>query len=231
MADGLERLRELVEHVARASNPEAALRALSAMRGELEGAELAEAARALANGSSFGAIARALGISRQAAHRRYRHLAGAEPPPDPRSRGRVVVSNEARAAVAYAREEAVELGVGTIGSEHLLLGVLRCERAPVTALLRELGVDLETARERAQVTIERGLPEVEALGRAAPKGISSYAKKVFAQALQAASDRGDGYVGVEHLVYAAMQDPDGGAVRTLEALGIARDTVYNRLAQ
>ncbi len=234
MTAGPERLRELVEHTARASNPEASLRALSALRSELADVERTQAARALANGSSFGAIARALGISRQAAHRRYRNLAGGEPPPEPQPRGRMLVTSEARTAVRHARAEATELGATVVGSEHLLLGVLHCRRASVSCVLRDLGVELEHARECAQPTIESGLPEedgVPAAVPAGPKGISDYAKRVFEQSLREAVARGDGFVGVEHVVLAALQDPDGGAVRTLAALDVTPQQVYAGLAE
>ena len=233
MADAADRLRELVEHAARASQPEASLRALAALREEIDAAERLQASRALGNGSSFGAIARALGISRQAAHRRYRDLAGAEPPPEPAPRGRMLVTSEARTAVRHARAEATALGAGVVGSEHLLLGVLHCRRAPVSIALGELGVELKTAREHALPTAEASVVDLEAAVTPVPegpRGISDYAKRVFEQSLREATARGDGYVGVEHLMLAALGDADGGAVRTLDALGVSRDAVLEGLA-
>lgn len=228
MPSGSDRLHELVDHMARASNPEASLRAAAALSAELDQAVLTHAARALANGSSYGALASAMGISRQAAHRRYRHLAGTEPPPEPCPRGRILVTSEARTAVGHAREEAKALGAATVGSEHLLLGVLHCRRAPISAILRELGVELDAARACAQPTIENGPVTDEDIADK-PGGISAYAKRVFEQSLREAVDRGDGFVGVEHLMLAALGDPDGGAVRTLAALGIDHATVVERL--
>ena len=69
------RLVELLEHAVRASDPEVALHALSALRRELDAFERVQAWRALDAGSSYGSVARSLGISRQAAHRRYRTVA------------------------------------------------------------------------------------------------------------------------------------------------------------
>ncbi|MGH2969050.1 MAG: hypothetical protein ACRDK0_08290, partial [Solirubrobacteraceae bacterium] len=68
MAGSTEQLRDLVEHTVRASEPSAALRALTALRAELDAFERLQVARALDAGSSFAAVAKALGISRQAAH-------------------------------------------------------------------------------------------------------------------------------------------------------------------
>lgn len=234
MPDGPDRLHELVDHIARASNPEASLRAASALQAELEDVINGEAARALANGSSFGALARALGITRQAAHYRYRRLAGTEPPPEPKPRGRMLVTSEARTAVRHAREEAEKLGATVVGSEHLLLGVLHCRRAPISTILRDLGADLDAARGCVQPTVEDGLPDGNGSAPAVPDGpdgISDYSKRVFEQSLREAVARGDGFVGVEHLMLAALQDPGGGAGRTLDALGIDREVVLTSLAK
>ena len=74
--DPENRLVDLLEQAMRATDPEVALHAVSALRRELDAFERVQAWRALEAGSSYGAVARALGISRQAAHRRYRELAG-----------------------------------------------------------------------------------------------------------------------------------------------------------
>ena len=93
MTDLPDRLVELLEHAVRASDPEVALHALTALRRELDAFERVQAWRALDAGSSYGSVARALGISRQAAHRRYRDLAA--PPPQ-----RPTLAPEARQVAA-----------------------------------------------------------------------------------------------------------------------------------
>ena len=148
------RLVELLEHAVRASDPEVALHSLSALRRELDAFERVQAWRALDAGSSYGAVARALGISRQAAHRRYRDLAAAtEPPAGAREPARLRVAPEARAAVQLASEEAAALGAARMGSEHLLLGILRAGDPVAAAALRSAGVTLENARMAAQPTL------------------------------------------------------------------------------
>jgi hypothetical protein len=230
-----QRLRDLVEHAVRAE-PAASLRALTALREELEAFERLQVARMLDAGGSFGAVGQALGISRQAAHRRYRDLVGvALPDPRPEEtapRRRIAVTSEARAAVNLARDEATALGAETVGSEHLLLGIIRCDSARVASVLRA-EVTLERARSAAQPTLVEGQPPppppFAGASSSGPRGISAYARSVFEESMRQAVRRGDPHVGVEHLLLAALQDPTGGASRTLDALGVDPDAVRQAL--
>jgi hypothetical protein len=236
MPSSPDRLRDLTEHAVRAEDPAAALRSMTALREELEAFERLQVARALDAGQSFGAIARALGISRQAAHRRYRDLVGVELPAASTVReahqGRLLVTSEARAAVNLAREEATTLGAPAVGSEHLLLGIMRTRAAPVHRVLEGGGVTLADARRCAQPTLIDGrpppAPPLPAV--AGPQGISAYARVTFEQSLREAVKRGDGHIGVEHLLLASLEDPHGGAHRTLCELGLDPARVRAELA-
>lgn len=104
----------LLERALTAPEPTVALRALTALREELDALERQRVARALGEGKTYSAIARPLGISRQAAHRRYRDLNGTR-----------TLSAEARAVLIRAREEAARHGSYCIDSRHLLLAVAR----------------------------------------------------------------------------------------------------------
>jgi hypothetical protein len=230
-----DRLRDLIEHVVRAGQPSAALRAITALREELHAYERLQVAKALDTGQSFSAVARALGISRQAAHRRYRDLAGIVLPDEGEEKpGRVLVTGEARAAVTLAREEATALGARTVGSEHLLLGIIRSRAASVAGVLEARGVTLAEARRCAQPTLVDGAPPPPppepAPPPGTPRGISTYARAVFGQSLREAVKRGDGYVGVDHLLLASLEDPGGGACRTLYELGVDPEEVRSVLA-
>jgi hypothetical protein len=226
MADLPDRLTRLLEHAVRASEPEVALHALSALRRELDAFERVQAWRALDAGSSYGAVARALGNSRQAAHRRYRELAAATEPPPGGEPTRLRVAPEARAAVQLAGEEATALGAGQMGSEHLLLGILRASDGVAAAVLREQGVTLEAARLAAQPTLA-GEDVTEPDSPSSP--LTRYARRVFHEALRyAAADPGH-VIRVPDLLHAALRDPEGGACRTLEALSVDRDAVLAAL--
>ena len=106
----------LLERALTAPTPTASLRAITALREQLDSLERAQVARALGEGQTFTSIARPLGISRQAAHRRYRDLAEAPG-------RRPALSPEAREALVRAREEATRYGSHSIDGEHLLLAL------------------------------------------------------------------------------------------------------------
>jgi len=233
MEDLGRRLCDLIQHAVHAEEPEASLRAVAALREDLVAFEEAQVARAFRRGASYRTIADALGISRQAAHRRYRDVVGAErsapeangDAADPETR--MLVTSEARAAVKLAREEAAALGSGAVGTEHLLLGILRLGDPHAAAVLQQLGVELATARANAHGTLVNGSLNGVPDG---PKGISPTARAVFDQSLREAVRRGDGYIGVEHLLVASVEDDEGGAHRTLQALGVDPASVVDALA-
>ena len=219
------RLVELLEHAVRASDPEVALHALSSLRRELDAFERVQAWRALDAGSSYGAVARALGISRQAAHRRYRELAAAtEPPAGAREPTRLRVAPEARAAVQLAGEEATALGAARMGSEHLLLGILRAGDPVAAGALRAAGVSLENARMAAQPTLAGEEPLEDRASK-----VTLYARRVFTEALREAAASPAHVIGVADLLRSALSDPAGGACRTLDALGVDVSVVRGSL--
>ena len=72
-------------------------------------------------------------------------------------------------------------------------------------------------------------PEAQKSGAPA-RGISEYARSVFDHALREAVKRGDGVVGVDHILLASLEDPKGGASSTLTELGVEPDDVRAALA-
>jgi transposase-like protein len=227
-----DRLVELLEHAVRASDPEVALHALTALRRELDAFERVQAWRALDAGSSYGAVARALGISRQAAHRRYRELAAATEPPPGGEPARLRVTPEARAAVQLAGEEATALGAAQMGSEHLLLGILRAGDAVAAGALRAAGVTLDGARAAATPTLSTTATAANGAGAEdRASAVTRYARAVFGEAMRQAAVQPDRSIGVDDLLRAALHDPKGGACRTLEALGVSPEAVVAGLSR
>ena len=160
--------------------------------------------RAVEAGASWSRIARALGITKQAAHRKYRYLfehafgaSGGGP--------RLLVTNEARQSMQFPREEAKRLGQPAVGTEHVLLGILHCRESHAVKALNALGVTLESARRCLQTTLP-GLtpkPRFPGLGprRRDPSGPPD-PRRLVARGPQT----GRGPFGVEHLLVALLSD-------------------------
>jgi hypothetical protein len=225
VATGDRQLGDLLRRAVSTDDPDDALRAITVLRGELDRLERDAVSCARVAGSSWSAIAGALSITRQAAQKRHRgapRAANAAPAPT----RTVLVTAPARMAVRLGRQEARAMGADVVGTEHLLLGVLRCGDHRAVKVLETLGVTLDDARAAAQPTLIDGQPPAEPPGK---DGISTYARSVLEQSLREAVARGDGAIGVEHLLLALLREDVGGAARTLHELGVDTDVLRERL--
>src|SRR4051812_859782 len=111
--------------------------AVRAMRDELDELEAALVSDARAKGWSWSMISAALGVTKQAAHRKY--AARELPPPGSRDSGELIIAANARLAVYMARREAAGRGDRVVGTEHLLLGMLQQGEGGACEALKELG--------------------------------------------------------------------------------------------
>lgn len=202
-------LRELAEEAAAADDPMRALGRLVELRTELETVIHGQISRALGAGYSFTDLARVLGISRQAAHRRYRALAV---PAASASEERPTATEEATHVLRLARDEAVRRDAVALGSEHVLIGVLR-GTGEGARLLHQHGVGLAAARAFVGSVAWRSnrAPDVGGLG--------SGVRRVLLEAMRVAAAKGESQVGVSTLLLAALADPDDGARRVVDGLG------------
>jgi ATP-dependent Clp protease ATP-binding subunit ClpC len=127
----------------------------------------------------------------------------------------------ARRALFFSRYEAGALGEQVIGSEHLLLGVIR-QGGVVTARVWEtLGVDAEAIR--------RKYPPLQspAVSSSAELPLSEHAKKILDYALHEAEGRQSPEVGSQHLLLAILRVPECRAARELIEVGVT----YHALAE
>lgn len=218
-------IEQLASDAVRVADPEVALRALSALRQELDSMEPELVSRALAAGASWSEIARSLGISKQAAHRKHRHLSAGLT--GTTSNAKILVTSEARRSVHLARQEARRLGAPAVGTAHLLLGILRCERSHARRALAALGVSHERVIETLQPTMTGAEQDPDP----AEGGLTRQARRILEGSLHAAVKRGEGYIGVEHLLLALLADSRSGAVQTLEALRVTPSKIRRQLDQ
>jgi ATP-dependent Clp protease ATP-binding subunit ClpC len=210
-----ERLAQLAAEASDTSSPGDALRKVQEIRRELETFERLQVARALAEGTNFATIARDLGVSRQAVHRRFRDLLGDSPP--------LISTDETRRVLRYAREEATAFGSEAPRTEHVLLAVLRAADLPASAILRNAGATLSRARTNVEGTSSR-----HPLFRRAPR--ENELRELLAGPAREARRRGSRRIEVEHLLLGALESEASGAARTLAALGVEPDAVRDALS-
>jgi hypothetical protein len=224
----------LLRRAGRASKPEQGLAAIAALRQELEALERHHVATAVTEGWSWSKVATALGVSKQAAHKKHaravKALAAAVQGDGVPSDARVVVTSEARTAVRFAREEARTAGSKVVGTEHLLLGVLHAAEPKLLALLKREGIDLAAARGCLQPTMaeeERAIAVTasDTAAAAAATGVSPLARACLEESLRETVRRSDNQLRPTHLLLALVSRPEGGAARTLESLGTTPETV------
>ena len=208
-----QRICTLAEEAASAADPEAALETLTRIREELAEFERQQVARALTAGRSYGDVARAMGITRQAAHRRFKDLTKGPG----RGSQRLPPTPEVRLVFEYAREEARALGASVLAPVHVLLGILRNGDRRAAAALDSSGIGLDDARRVAR-------------GETAPRGGGKVdIRAILGETALCARRRGADEVQVEHLLRSALASEDPGAGRVLEQLGVAPELVLAQL--
>jgi hypothetical protein len=225
MASPPATIEQLARETVQIDDPDTALRALTALRRELDATEPEIVRRALQGRASWSQIARALGISKQAAHRKYRHLFEQT---DVAVDQRIAVSADARQCIQFAREEAKRSAQPSVATEHILLGILRCQGSEALDVLNAEGITLEAARNCLQTTMP-GLPPGDVERPAEEYAVSAHARRIVEGSRREARERGQDSIGVEHLLLALLSDSRNGAVQTLEELKTTPERIRRRL--
>lgn len=211
---------EVARRAARLDDPAEGLAAVRGLRREVESLEVEQVRHALDQGWSWRRVAEALGVSKQAAHKK--HAAG--PPqagaPQVEGRQRLVITGQARRAVEYAREEARLLGHPAVEPAHLLLGLLRSGDGAARTALEAAALDLDSTRRDAR-TMRPASPAEDPAAASGRVPVSPRARGAFEQALREAVARGDEHLGMEHILLALLRDSESGAPATLGRLGVA----------
>jgi tetratricopeptide (TPR) repeat protein len=135
-------------------------------------------------------------------------------------------SSPARRVLVLAREEVKMLNHNYIGTEHILLGLIRERECIAAEALESLGISLEPARNQVEEIMWRG--------RQAPSGpipFSPRAMTVFELSLLEALRLGHDYIGTEHILLGLIREGEGVATQVMERLGADPSVVRQRLAQ
>jgi ATP-dependent Clp protease ATP-binding subunit ClpC len=136
-------------------------------------------------------------------------------------------TERARQVVVLTQDEARALRHHHIGTEHLVLGLLREEDGLGARVLESLGVTLEQARERVRVVVGEGDPEEPALTGQIP--FTPRAKKALELALREALSMNHRYIGTEHVLLGLVRLGEGVGVEILESSGAPPDVVRNEV--
>jgi ATP-dependent Clp protease ATP-binding subunit ClpA len=131
-------------------------------------------------------------------------------------------TDQARQVVVLAQEEARGLVHNYIGTEHILLGLLRINDNVVAQVLESLDVSLERTRSQVQQLVGAG---EEATSGQIP--FTPRAKKVLELALREALSLGHNYIGPEHILLGLARENDGVAARILLDFGADSKTIRN----
>jgi ATP-dependent Clp protease ATP-binding subunit ClpC len=122
-----------------------------------------------------------------------------------------------RKVLAMAREEAARLHHEYVGTEHILLGLIREGEGVAATVLQNLNVELDEIQQKIEETVKKG-KAAQATGPDLP--YTSRAKKVLELAMSEARELGHSYVGTEHLLLGLLREEKGIAAQVLTDAGV-----------
>ena len=132
----------------------------------------------------------------------------------------------AEEALRLSQEAAEEMGHGYVGSEHLLLGLIREEEGIAHRVLSEYGVTDEMVCDVLQRSVGKGLS-----GTAPSQGLTPRAKSVVELAVSEAARMGSSYIGTEHLLMGILREGGNMALRILRTMGVDPKKMYSSIVQ
>jgi len=139
------------------------------------------------------------------------------------------LTDRARKVMALANQEAQRFNHEYIGTEHILLGLVKEASGVGANVLKNLGIDLRKVRLEVEKLVKSG-PEMVTMGKL-PQ--TPRAKKVLEYAIEEARNLNHNYVGTEHLLLGLLREQDGVAAQVLVNLGLkledVREEVLNLL--
>ncbi|WP_405639497.1 Clp protease N-terminal domain-containing protein [Streptomyces uncialis] len=166
-------------------------------------------------GASWSDIGRSMGVTRQAAQKRFVPKNPGEPPALDPGQGFSRFTVPARNVVTVAHNDARAAGNDQVGTVHLILGLITEPRSLGTRAITAQGVGLDALKEAARAALP---PAAEDVPDLVP--YDAGAKKALELTFREALRLGHNYVGTEHLLLALLEFEDGRGV--LSAAGVAK---------
>ena len=169
------------------------------------------------SGASWTDIGKSMGVSKQAAQKRFVSKEGVLDV----SQGFERFTDRARQVVVASQDEAAQAGNDQIGTAHLLLGLLTVPEGLAAKAIVAQGVSLEKVRETVTATFE------PAEARPLPVPYDVEAKKALELTFREALRLGHNYVGTEHILLALLELEEGDGV--LSGLGVDKATTESHV--
>ncbi len=219
-APTLQELIQTVERAAPTADPLDLLATASSTVAQLE--EVGDATlgyfvdRCRRQGHSWTEISGALGVSKQAAHKRFSF-------PAPTLER---FTERARRAVDAAAKAALGLGHNFVGTEHLLLGLFSQPEGLAARALAEAGVDRAAVEAKVLEVVPRGSEPLLDNPLYTPR-----ASLALQGALEEALRLGHNYIGTEHILLGLVRDRDALAARALKELDVRAEWIRTRLVE
>lgn len=133
-------------------------------------------------------------------------------------------TERAQKVMVFAQEEAVRLNHNYLGTEHILLGLLREGEGIAAQVLKNKGVDLETIRNSTEELVGKGQESIMQI-----LGYTPRTKTVLEYSLTEARALGQNFIGTEHLLLALIREGDGLAASMLKGLGLSFEGVVQEI--
>jgi ATP-dependent Clp protease ATP-binding subunit ClpC len=131
----------------------------------------------------------------------------------------------AQQVLALARKEADRFNHNYVGTEHLLLGLIKLGQGVAVNVLQKMGLDLETVRMEVEKQVGSG-PETKMVGNVP---YTPRVKKVLALAGKEAKALNHSYVGTEHILLGLLREGEGVAARVLKSLEVDIERTRNEI--
>ena len=137
-------------------------------------------------------------------------------------------TERARRVMQFAQEEAQRFQHNYIGTEHLLLGLIREDGGVAAKVLKSFNIDLEKVRQAVEQIIGRGRGDRPVSGEV---GLTPRAKKVIELAVDEARSLNHHYIGTEHLLLGLLREGQGIGARVLESSSLSLQQVRAKVIQ
>src|SRR5580700_3776628 len=131
----------------------------------------------------------------------------------------------AQQVLALARKEADRFHHNYVGTEHILLGLIKLGQGVAVSVLQKMGLDLETVRAAVEKQVGTG-QEAKAQGSIP---YTPRVKKVLALAGKEAKALNHSYVGTEHILLGLLREGEGVAARVLKSLDVDIERTRNEI--